>query len=256
MMKRLALLFSLLFISAVQAEQIEKPTEPIFLSQKTELHQVSALMTAVEQKVRNASVRILNEEMAGHGTGSVIKYKGFTLILTAQHVVNREPGSVYFAVNNNEIKKAYLIYSDEVHDIAVLFLVEDFENLEPMKFAPRDDIAEVGEEITYSGFPASHQLMTFRGKVAGYEDLPESGKQIMLHTYGWFGCSGSVIYDSRGRIVGILWGVDIENYPAPRLVEDLIWVTPINNLNIDVALAPVCDAVEYKHRACNKKGTL
>ena len=256
-MKRLALLFSLLFVGSAPAKHIEKPTEPIFVSQETELHQTSSSITAVEIKVRNAAVKILNGEMAGHGTGSVVKYKGFTLVLTAQHVANREPGSVFYAVKDNEIKKAYLIYSDEVNDIAVLFLMEEFENLEPMKFVPRDDIAEVGEEITYSGFPASHQLMSFRGKVAGYEDLPASGKQIMLHTYGWFGCSGSVVYDSKGRIVGILLGVDIENYPAPRLVEDLIWVTPINNLNIDIVLAPICEAVEYKHRACRgNKGTL
>ena len=256
-MTRLALLFSLLFLSSASGKQIENPTEPIFISQETELHKVGSSMTAVEQKVRGAAVRILNGELGGHGSGSVIKYKGLTLVLTAQHVASGEPGSVYYAVKNNEIKKTYLIYSDEEHDIAVLFLMEDFENLEPMKFVPRDDIAEVGEEITYSGFPASHQLMSFRGKVAGYEDLPGMGKQIMLHTYGWFGCSGSVIYDSRGRVVGILWGVDIENYPAPRLVEDLIWVMPINNLNIDVALAPICEAIEYKHRVCRgNKGTL
>ena len=255
-MTRLALLFSLLFLSSASGKQIENPTEPTFISQETELHQVSFSMTAVEQKVRGAAVRIINKEFGGHGTGSVIKHKGFTLVLTASHVVNGEPGNAYYAIKDDEIKKMYLIYSDEANDIAVLFLMEEFENLEPIKFNPRDDILEVGEEITYSGFPASHQLMSFRGKVAGYEDLPDIGRQIMLHTYGWFGCSGSVIFDSRGRIAGILWGVDIENYPSPRLVEDLIWVTPINNLNIDVALAPVCEAIEYKHRACNKKGTL
>jgi len=255
-MKRLALLFSLLFINSASARQIEKPVEPIFVSQETNLHQVSSSMTAVEKKVRGAAVKILNKEFGGHGSGSVIKHKGFTLVLTAHHVVNGQIGNAYYAMKDNEIKKMYLIYADESNDIAVLFLMEEFENLEPIKFSPREDVLEIGEEITYSGFPASHQLMSFRGKVAGYEDLPDIGRQIMLHTYGWFGCSGSVVFDSRGRIAGILWGVDIENYPAPRLVEDLIWVTPINNLNIDVALAPVCEAIEYKHRACNKKGTL
>jgi len=255
-MKRLALLFSLLFINSASARQIEKPVEPIFVSQETNLHQVSSSMTAVEKKVRGAAVKILNKEFGGHGSGSVIKHKGFTLVLTAHHVVNGQIGNAYYAMKDNEIKKMYLIYADESNDIAVLFLMEEFENLEPIKFSPREDVLEIGEEITYSGFPSTHQLMTFRGKVAGYEDIPEIGRQIILHTYGWFGCSGAVIYDSKGKVAGILWGVDIENYPVPRIVEDLIWVTPINNLNIDVALAPVCEAIEYKHRACNKKGTL
>ena len=255
-MKRLALLFSLLFINSASARQIEKPVEPFFVSQETNLHQVSSSMTAVEKKVRGAAVKILNKEFGGHGSGSVIKHKGFTLVLTAHHVVNGQIGNAYYAMKDNEIKKMYLIYADESNDIAVLFLMEEFENLEPIKFSPREDVLEIGEEITYSGFPSTHQLMTFRGKVAGYEDIPEIGRQIILHTYGWFGCSGAVIYDSKGKVAGILWGVDIENYPVPRIVEDLIWVTPINNLNIDVALAPVCEAIEYKHRACNKKGTL
>ena len=59
-MTRLALLFSLLFLSSATGRQIEKPTEPIFISQKTELHQVSSSITAVEQKVRAAAVRIIN----------------------------------------------------------------------------------------------------------------------------------------------------------------------------------------------------
>ena len=61
-MIRLALLFSLLFLSSASARQIEEATEPIFISQETELHQVSSSMTAVEQKVRGAAVKIINKE--------------------------------------------------------------------------------------------------------------------------------------------------------------------------------------------------
>ena len=257
-MTRLVLLFSLLFLSSTSGRQIEKPIEPIFISQEAGIHQVSSSMTAVEKKVRDATVRIYDKETGGHGTGSVIDYKDFTLVLTAQHVVDGELGSAYYAMRDDEIKKMYLIYADEANDIAVLFLVEDFENLVPMKFSPRKDILDIGEEITYSGFPSGHQLMTFKGKVAGYEDVPDIGKQIILHTYGWFGCSGAAIYDSKGRIAGILWAVDVESFPAPRIVEDLIWVTPINNLNIDEALSMICGRLESRDRACknNKKGTL
>ena len=75
--------------------------------------------------------------------------------------------------------------------------------------------------------------MTFEGVVAGYADKTGVGKQIILNTYGWFGCSGSVIYTLSGEMVGILYGVDVEYYPGVQVQENMIWVVPIQRLNID-----------------------
>ena len=105
----------------------------------------------------------------------------------------------------------------------------------------------VGEEITYSGYPSWHSLMTYRGRVAGYETHPEAGTQIMLNTYGWFGCSGSLIYDKEGRAVGILWGVDLQR-GLPQ--ENMIWVSPMQNLDIKLALKPLCTGLSDKPKAC------
>ena len=124
-MTRLALLFSLLFLSSASGKQIENPTEPIFISQETELHKVGSSMTAVEQKVRGAAVRILNGELGGHGSGSVIKYKGLTLVLTAQHVASGEPGSVYYAVKNNDLERARAV-NDLIYPLAQAFYKAPF----------------------------------------------------------------------------------------------------------------------------------
>ena len=72
----------------------------------------------------------------------------------------------------------------------------------------------------------------------------------MLNTYGWFGCSGSVIYDTSGDIVGILWGVDIETRPDLQVQENMIWVAPIKNINIDTALDAFCRGSIKEYRAC------
>ena len=48
------------------------------------------------------------------------------------------------------------------------------------------------------------------------------GKQIIVNNYGWFGCSGSVVYTLSCDIVGILYGVDVEYYPDIQVQENMI----------------------------------
>ena len=146
-----------------------------------------------------------------------------------------------------------LIYADPLNDIAVLWLPDGSE-LEGrgLKFEPNEELAPIGGAITYSGHPSWHSLMTYRGYVAGIEALPGKGPQLMLNTYGWFGCSGSVIYDTYGEIVGILWGVDIERRPDLQVQENMIWVSPIQNLDMKLAIKELCIALEDEPRACRK----
>ena len=146
---------------------------------------------------------------------------------------------------------AMLIYSDSINDIALLYVSNEFDSIEPMKYNPIEEVADVGTEIFYSGYPSSHKLMSFRGIVAGYESGPGIGKRIILSTYGWFGCSGSVIYDSRGRQVGVLYGVDVEYHPNVQVQENMIWVVPMNKMNIDMAIKPLCRGFQGKTpKAC------
>tara|TARA_R110002110_G_scaffold166214_4_gene366812 strand:+ start:96 stop:845 length:750 start_codon:yes stop_codon:yes gene_type:complete len=215
----------------------------------TEPVPVSSVMSSTEKKVRDAAVRVVTSR-GGHGSGSLIKYKGLTLVLTAQHVADGSLGADYWVTKGGEIKKGILVHGDPLHDIAILYMVEQFENVVPLKYSPREKLAAVGDEITYSGFPSSHQLMTFRGRVAGYEVLNGAGVQILLHTHGWFGCSGSIVYDINGKIVGVLWGVDIEHRPALQVIGNLIWVQPIQVLNLEHSLKALCQSGVVKAKAC------
>ena len=121
-----------------------------------------------------------------------------------------------------------------------------------MKFNPLENVAEVGTNIIYSGYPSTHKLMSFAGRVAGYENGPGIGKHIILQTYGWFGCSGSMIYTLKGQQVGVLYGVDIEYYPTTQVQENMIWVSPIQNLDMPIAIAELCLALENEPKACRR----
>lgn len=204
-----------------------------------------------EKRVRDAAVKITDGY--GHGSGSIIKYHDLQLVLTAQHVASGHIGTQYLVINGNTVATSVLIYADPLHDIAVLWLPKgnDLEG-RGLKYNPRQELSPIGGAITYSGHPSWHSLMTYRGYVAGIETLPGAGPQLMLNTYGWFGCSGSVIYDTSGQIVGILWGVDIERRPNLQVQENMIWVSPIQNLDIKLSIKELCIALEDEPKACRR----
>ena len=180
-MKHLILLAAALLYSSPAIATETKISNTFDSKINTEPVPISTEMSNAEKKVREAAVRVITSG-GGHGSGSLIKYKGLTLVLTAQHVADGVLGTDYWVMRDGEVKKSILVHGDPLHDIAILYMVEQFQNVEPLKYAPRAELAPVGQEITYSGFPSSHQLMTFRGRVAGYEILNGSGVQILLHT--------------------------------------------------------------------------
>ena len=251
-MKYIMIIVAFLFSTIAQATSMRDITPFLDTSMNTE--PVSSTMTQIEQKVRAAAVKVIKSgSMGGHGSGTLVNYKGLILVFTAQHVADGMLGGDYYLLKGGEIKQSVLIYSDELHDISILYVLEEFDFAKPIKYSPRKDIIKVGEEITYSGYPSDHNLLTFRGRVAGYEILSDAGMQILLHTHGWFGCSGAMVYDSEGNIIGILWGIDVEYIPSNlsnQVLDNLMWVTPIQNLNIDLGLRMLCSTKNNKHRAC------
>lgn len=215
--------------------------------------QVSAKFMSIEKDVRDAAVRVTVPFTGGHGSGSYIKYKDIHLVITAQHVTDRALGTSYLLTHKEESHLGVLIYADPVSDIAILYVRTHFKTIEPMKFNPLEKIAEVGTSVYYSGYPSHHKLMSFVGRVAGHENKEEipGSKEIILQTYGWFGCSGSVIYNTKGQQVGILYGVDVEYYPEIQVQENMIWVAPINRVDMDKALGPFCRGYQGKRpKAC------
>lgn len=222
------------------------PTDHITVSENIN---ATAPMTKTEMQVRDASVKVVT--YSGHGSGALIQYKDMQFVFTAEHVVDDRHTRNYkiekFGVN----KMGVVVYADPVHDIAILYLPEKFEEFKPMKFEAHKDIIPVGAEVTFSGYPSNHQLMTVRGRVAGYEHLRKAGTQIIIHTYGWFGSSGSVVFTEKGHIAGILWGVDVEHpNDWPQIIEDMVWVVPIKNLNFEAAIATACENYNSGQRAC------
>lgn len=232
------------------AEAVKASSSELSLNAEYRTVPVRSSMSRVESRVRDAAVRVVRVD-GGHGSGSLVEYKNSQFILTAQHVANGPMGSTYIIQKQGYEKIAILVYLDPLNDMALLWLDEpqEFDGGDAMPWKPLEQLPSVGADINYSGYPGRHALLTFRGSIAGYATSPDAGAQLILNVFGWFGSSGSVIYTQDGKIVGVLYGVDVDYY-RQQVNEDIIWVTPIQNLNIDLALQPLCGQIPDLVQAC------
>ena len=207
--------------------------------------QINNSYSHMEKKVRNAAVKVATH--TGHGSGTLVKYKDMILVLTAHHVADGRLGEQYLIQTETEQSLGILIYTDPLNDIAIIYPLKEFRYAKPMKWKTSSTIGEVATDITYSGYPSWHSLLSFRGQIAGYELIPDKGQQIILQTYGYFGSSGSGVYDNKGNLVGILWAVDIQR---EGIHENIVWVTPIQKLDLRLAIRPLCLGMGNEPKAC------
>lgn len=222
-----------------QELQDYKPQKPI--------EKVSKGLSLNERRVRGAAVKVVTS--TGHGSGTVVQYKDVTLVLTAKHVTDGNLGQTYLISKDVEQRSATLIYKSRDHDIAVLVVPSGFHTIKAMPWNPTSDYS-IGTDIVYSGHPSWHKLMSFDGRIVGYENLQIAGTQLLVNTYGWFGCSGSGVYNKKGELIGILFGIDVQYTYGTQIQENMIWVAPIKNINIKDSLSAFCRGTIKNYKAC------
>ena len=177
----------------------------------------------VRRQVRNAAVEVITP--MGRGSGTLFEVDGRYLVFTAAHVINGMP-VVQIAGRNGETVFGTTILTATNVDMAIV-LVPEMNSREPMPYRPRghEDIDDmVGTEVTYTGFPSHHDLLTIDGVIASEEE-----GNLVMHSYAWPGSSGSGIFDMRGRFIGVVKAVDIGVWSyqvPPQLVEDMVWIAP------------------------------
>ena len=211
-----------------------------------ELSKVASLtstegLTDIEKDIRRAAVKV-QAIGGGHGSGSYVLIEGFHIVITARHVADGPIGSVYTIVPPKGKKvEGRLVWSDAFSDVATI-LVPTIESRRPMPFKPLSEAALTGTAVAYSGHPASFNLLSFRGMIVGHQNVGV-GNSLVMHSYGWFGCSGSGVYDLHGRFVGVLWGVSIAaNMRRTQVQEDLTFLTPAHKISKKIIVKAICNA--------------
>jgi S1-C subfamily serine protease len=189
-----------------------------------------ASLSRAEARSRDAAVKVINMENRGHGSGTYFAVDGHHIVITAAHVI---AGSDMFLVSGRDGDSTVgsVIYKNAESDFAVI-LIPEMTSTSPIALrASRLGLNDLlGERIFYTGYPASHDRLFVYGVVTGFEN---NNSVAIMHSYAWPGSSGSGVFDRRGRLVGLVMAVDVNEFVVPQLTEDIVWVTLILKTDLD-----------------------
>ena len=186
------------------------------------------------KKSRESSVLITFESegiQVGKASGNYFKYRGNTFILTAAHVAEVQGEATVYVNERVGIDKSTVrvIYVDHGNDLAVLALDRELETIKPIKWKRKDrwDV-KVGEKLYYTGNPMDMEHIAFEGFVS--KIYLES---IVMQGFAYMGSSGSAVFDSRGRVVGVVSAIKFDMpYGAwPQLLPGIVIIGPLNVLD-------------------------
>ena len=185
-------------------------------------------LTLVEQRARSAAVKVRSLTKGGHGSGTYMVAYGRRIVVTAAHVVRNER-SMAIDGRDGETVVGQVVLIDHRVDLAYL-VVPEMKTRTAVRYRPVMQYNDrlVGLNITYTGFPSHHDLLTIRGYVAAMER-----GMIVSNMFGWFGSSGSGVFDSRGRYMGCVSGIDMGMFGMGFRIplEEIVWIAPSSTVD-------------------------
>jgi hypothetical protein len=240
--KRLTLLFSLLFIVNCTPDTLSSTTTgaTTFTAAQETVEVQNAFgdvfevfdapnLSIIERRARGAAVKVRSLLEGGHGSGTYLVAYGRRIVVTAAHVVRRET-TMAIDGRDGETVVGKVVFTDQANDIAVL-VVPELETRTALRYWPQLQYDErlLGTRLTYTGFPSHHDLLTIRGYIASLEQ-----SMVVTNMFGWFGSSGSGVFDQRGRYVGAVSGIDVGHIGVFGMripLESIVWVAPISQID-------------------------
>ena len=185
-------------------------------------------LTLVEHRARSAAVKVRSLTKGGHGSGTYMVAYGRRIVVTAAHVVRSER---LMAIDgrDGETVVGQVVLVDHGVDLAYL-VVPELETRTAVRYRPVMHYNDrlVGLNVTYTGFPSHHDLLTIRGYVAAMER-----NMIVSNMFAWFGSSGSGVFDSRGRYIGCVSGIDMGMFGLGFRIplEEIVWIAPTSSID-------------------------
>ena len=186
----------------------------------------------IESDSQRSSLRIATMkegEIVGHGSGNYFKMGKHRFVLTAAHVVISD---LEIKLQDGErLVSARLVFADVENDIAILVPSEKLLEVSASRWKVNDEEDLLGESVTYSGYPSQLGKLLIRGTVAA---ILEEG--LIIQSFALPGSSGSVVFDKRGRVVGVVSAVMLNQTPLspyPNFEENVVFISRVDFIDKD-----------------------
>lgn len=160
-------------------------------------------------RAKLTTMRVLSP--GGQCSGTAI---GHHKVLTAKHCVSGDTG---FVLGDRTAVITNIEFDD--HDAAIL--TTDLYFTHYARFGPKP---KQGDVVFSNANPAGTRDTLLIGRVAGWVPSYFGAKDTMLlDRNDWYGCSGAAVFDTEGRIVGVVNAI----YPWPNKGWRLTAVFPL-----------------------------
>ena len=175
-----------------------------------------------------SSVRLqfdVEGQVGGWGSGNYLRLGKYEFILTAAHVVS--DGDIYVLDGSNKVP-VKVLYKNSARDVAIIVPMEEL-SIKPRSIKVNDRDPLVGEAVNYTGFPSNVGQATFYGTISR-SDI----ENLIVQSFALPGSSGSVVFDRKGRVLGVVSAVSLAPSPVspyPELIETIVYIERVGFLN-------------------------
>lgn len=174
-------------------------------------------------KALESSVKIVSfkdGEETGHSSGNYFKIGQHKFILSAAHIVSEEE-ILMVQDYANQVELQLAIF-DPFNDIAIFVPKTDLKSVRPINYITNKEVDVTGNTVVYAGYPASLNKSVFNGTVASCNLT-----SLVMQSFALPGASGSVIFDNKGMVLGVLSAVQLgynNRSPWPQIHASLVYV--------------------------------
>ena len=146
------------------------------------------------------------------GSGTLVKWGGRVVVLTARHVV-KDAKRIVVELHDKRTHPAKVVAVDAVWDCAVLELEGEPIGVDPVEVERGEAAMQTaGNRLESCGYGPDGRLACNSGLFLGYKrsaaapDGPDDWFTISGHARS--GDSGGGVFNEAGKLVGVLWGTD------------------------------------------------
>tara|TARA_R100001509_G_scaffold163854_1_gene139490 strand:+ start:405 stop:1151 length:747 start_codon:yes stop_codon:yes gene_type:complete len=200
---------------------------------------ISGTNEDVIKKSSYSAVRILSTNMlqdeegiTSTSSGTYISHNNSHYVVTSAHSLIGECYTTVVMADEFVFHCIEIISFDPYKDVAIIEVDKIF-NRNPIKisdilYGEREIKNNTGlhETTLYTGYPQGIGPLTFDGKIVSHSIQNDT---FFVNSYAWSGSSGSGVFNSKGKLVGIITAVSVANTEhGVDVMEDLIIVTSLN----------------------------